>query len=79
MEIWKDELEPQLDGFVVNEQMICFFINDGRVMSLSVSLFPVLDQVGHGPLRNCQATEDNLGVHWPEFELTVKFSDYLGK
>lgn len=77
MEIWKNELPPLLDGYVVNEQMICFFISDGRALSLSRSLIPELAEAGHDALRNCQPTADNLGLYWPEYDLTLRFGDYL--
>lgn len=77
MDTWKNELAPQLDGFVVNEQMICFFINDGRSVSLSVGMFPQLAQAESTVLRNCQESDDRLGLFWPELDLSISFPQYL--
>lgn len=77
MEIWKKSIELKLDGVVANEQMVCFFISDGRSISLSMSLFPDMCDGSHDAIRNYQVNDEDQTVHWPEFNKTITLAEVL--
>ncbi|NQZ08124.1 MAG: hypothetical protein HRT35_13280 [Algicola sp.] len=77
MEIWKKAITLLIESVVVNEQMVCFFITDGRSISVSLSSVPELVGGAHDAIRNCQIADDSEAVFWPDFNKTIKLSDFL--
>lgn len=77
MEIWKESLAPLIDAVSANEQMICFFVNDGSSVSVSLTLYPDLTQAEHGPLRNCIVTDDATSAYWLDLDKTIRLSEVL--
>ncbi len=77
MEIWKKPRALAVEDYYVTDSMICFLINDGRTLSVPVSSFPALSCAEYSAVRNCEICDDGLGLCWPEFDLTVRFDDYL--
>ena len=77
MEIWKKAITLLIESVVVNEQMVCFFITDGRSISMSLSFVPELVDGGHSAIRNCQIIDDNTAVFWPDFNKTITLSEVL--
>lgn len=77
MEIWKEAITPLIQSVVVNEQMVCFFITDGRSISLSLSLVVELFNGEHDAIRNNQISDDKTSVFWPDFNKTINLSEVL--
>jgi hypothetical protein len=77
MSIWKKRHTLIIEDVIVNDKMVCFFINDGQTVSMSVSLFPALHQLEHDSLRNCSLVSDSSAVYWPDCDLTISLSEVL--
>lgn len=77
MEIWKKQKKLTIESVFVNDQTVCFFICDGRTISLSLSLYPEFRDAQQAPIRNCEITNDAQAVHWPEFNKTISLDEVL--
>lgn len=77
MEIWKKQEQPKIDSVFVNDQTVCFFICDGRTISLSLSLYPEFKDARSEPIRNCEITDDAQAVYWPDFDKTISIDEVL--
>jgi hypothetical protein len=77
MEIWKKLEKLTIDSVFVNDQTVCFFICDGRTISVSLSLYPEFDGAQHDPIRNCLIVDDAQAVYWPDFDKTISLEEIL--
>jgi len=77
MEIWKKQKSLSIESVFVNDQTVCFFISDGRTISMSLSLYAEFNDAEQGPIRNCQIVEDSQAVYWPEFNKTIRLEEVL--
>lgn len=77
MEIWKKQEKPKIDSVFINDQTVCFFIGDGRTISLSLSLYPEFKDAHSEPIRNCEIIDEAQAVYWPDFDKTIGIDEVL--
>lgn len=77
MEVWRKPVELFIDQVSVNEQMVCFYLCDGRTVSLSLSKFSLFEQAGYDELREYQLADDARSVTWPLLNITISLDQVL--
>jgi hypothetical protein len=45
---------------------------DGRILSVSLSLFPLLARASTQERNNYFLIEDGIGVHWPDLDVSLR-------
>lgn len=77
MEIWKKQMKLAIESVFVNEQTVCFFMCDGRTISMSLTNFTEFNGVDHDKIRNCEIIDGAQAVFWPELNKTISLCEVL--